>query len=237
MWQNAATDTLAVSVRELLPDSVLQNYSIPAADIPAIHGAQYFVWTVLLFILSCMVFREQIAEFMNWAVGFLRSPVKRTYSDTSSPVRFGLPLGFCVLLPVAAYLVYGTTSVKAPYLLVLGSLAGYYALRFLILGGISFVSGQRELVTALSRITCLFMMTATVVYCIVLIIGMFLPDLYPVLAGTVSAVIAAVLMLFYAVELLRIFFSFREPLLLTILYLCTLEILPAASAVTAILRY
>lgn len=222
---------------ELLPDSVLQSYDIPAAETPAIHGAQYFVWAVLLFILLCLVLREQIAEFMNWAGGFLRSPVKRSYSDTSQSVRFGLPLGFCVLLPVAAYLVYGTSSVQAPYFLILALLAGYYLLRFLILAGTAYVSGQREIVTLLSRISCLFLMAATVVYCIVLIIGMFLPDLYPVLTGTVSVVIAAVLLLIYTVELLRIFFSFKEPLLLTILYLCTLEILPVATALTAILRY
>ena len=237
MWRSAAIDSPGLTVSELFPDSLLQHYDIPAAGITVIHGAQYFVWAVLFFIFFCLVFRVQTSVFLSWAGGFARYPVKRTYYDTSPAVRLGLPIGFLVLLPVAAYLVYGTSSVEAPYLLILASLAGYYVMRFLFLAGMAYVSGERDLAAVLSRLSCLFFITATVVYCVILIIGMFLPDLYPVLTGPVSAVAAAVLLLLYSAELLRIFFSFREPLLLTILYLCTLEILPVVTAAVVVVRY
>ena len=145
-----------MTVSELFPDSLLQHYDIPAAGITVINGAQYFVWAVLFFIFFCLVFRVQTSVFLSWAGGFARYPVKRTYYDTSPAVRLGLPIGFLVLLPVAAYLVYGTSSVEAPYLLILASLAGYYVMRFLFLTGMAYVSGERDLAAVLSRLSCLF---------------------------------------------------------------------------------
>lgn len=236
MWQNAATDT-TVTVQDLLAGSVLQHYDLQAAAPPVILGAQYFVWTFIFMILFCLVFRGQISVFLSWAVEFLLIPVKRTYSDTSAAVRYGLPVSVVMLLPVAAYLAYGTAAVHAGYGLVLAVLSGYVLLRFLLLCGIGYVSGEKELVTAVHRFSCLAFMTVTVLFCVVLIVGMFLPDIYPVLTGKVSIVLGIIVMLVYLIGLTRIFFAFGEPPLLTILYLCTLEILPVAAAATSITRY
>lgn len=236
MWQNAATDT-TVAVQDLLPGSVLQYYDFQAAAPPAILGAQYFVWTFIFMILFCLIFRGQISVFLSWAVEFLRMPVKRTYSDTSAAVRYGLPVSVVMLLPVAAYLAYGTSAVRAGYGLLLAVLSGYVLVRFLILCGIGYVSGEKELVTAVHRFSCLAFMAVTVLFCVTLIIGMFLPDVYPFLTGNGFIALAIMLMLVYLVGLARIFFAFGEPPLLTILYLCTLEILPVAAAATSITRY
>lgn len=236
MWQSAATDTTH-TVQELLAGSVLQHYDLQAAAPPVILGAQYFVWTFIFMILFCLIFRGQISVFLSWALEFLRMPVKRTYSDTSAAVRYGLPVALVLLLPVAAYLAYGTAAVSAGYGLLLAVLSGYVFLRFLILCGIGYVSGEKELVTALHRFSSLAFMAVTVLSCVVLIVGMFLPDIYPLLTGKVSIVLGIILMLIYLIGLARIFFAFGEPPLLTILYLCTLEILPVAAAVTSITRY
>lgn len=237
MWQSAATDSLTTTVQELFSGSTVQHYSI-VSDAPYyIQGAQYFVWGILFLICFVLVFRGQTTAFLLWAAGFLRHPFKRTYSDTSPAVRYGLPVGFVIMLPVAAYLLYGAEMVEAPYLLILAVLAGYFLVRVLILRGISYVSGREEAVAVLVRGGYLFFMVLTAVFTIVFIIGMFLPDLYPFLMGPVCAVLTALLLLLYFIEQGRIFFAVKAPLLLTILYLCTLEIIPAATALVAVLRY
>ena len=237
MWQSAATDSLTTTVQELFRGSTVQHYSI-VSDAPYyIQGAQYFVWGILFLICFVLVFRDQTTAFLLWAADFLRHPFKRTYSDTSPAVRYGLPVGFVIMLPVAAYLLYGAGMVETPYLLILAVLAGYFLVRVLILRGISYVSGQEETVAVLVRGGYLFFMVLTAVYTIVFIIGMFLPDLYPFLMGPVCAVLSALLLLLYFIEQGRIFFAVKAPLLLTILYLCTLEIIPAATALVAVLRY
>lgn len=237
MWQNAAIESVPVTVQELLGSSRLQQYDISAVETASIQDAQYFVWAVIALIFFCLIFRNQTFVYLSWAGNFLRTPVKRTYYDTSPSVRYGLPLSMLLLIPLAAYLVYGTSTVEAPYYLILAIIAGYFVLRFLIMAGIAYVSGKSELAAVLNRSSSVGFMIVTALFCILLIVGMYLPGIYPVITGEAAFCLAGVLAFLYLVELLRIFFSFREPLLLTILYLCTLEILPAALAVACILRF
>ena len=237
MRLSGAIEYGTVSMQELLHGSTLQHYDIGTAVPPAIRGAQYFVWAILFLIFFCLVFRGQTAVFFSWAGSFLRSPVKRTYYDTSPAVRYGLPLSLILLLPLTAYLLYGTSAVGVPYILILAVLTGYFVLRFLILAGISYVSGENDLVTALNRMSCIGFMVVSAVFCILFIMGMFLPDLYPLLTDEVAVWLTAVLLVLYFIGLIRIFFAFKEPPLLTILYLCTLEIVPVALAAAAVLKY
>lgn len=226
-----------MTVGELWKGSLLHEYAMYAGHGSDMLGAQYFVWGLLFLIFFCFLFRSQTGLFFSWAGTFLLSPVKRTYFDTSASVRYGLPLSLLILTPVAAYLVYGTSAADAPYLLILGCIAGYLAFRYIIFRGISYVSGNSEPVTVLSRMTFLFFTLSTAIFCILLAVGMFLPDIYPFLMCKAAPAVSAVLVLLYFVELIRIFFAFKEPLLLSILYLCTLEMLPIAIAVVTILKY
>lgn len=237
MWRSGAIDNHGMPVQELFRDSVLQRYDIGAAAPPSVQVVQYFVWTVIFLIFFVLIFRNQTAVFLAWAGDFLRSPSKRTYFDTSSAVRYGLPLSMLILMPVAAYLVYGSLSVEAPYLLILAVIAGYTVLRLLLLAGIAYVSREGELVTSLIRAGFLAFILITFCYCILFVVGIFLPGLQPVLLGPGVMAVTSVFLFFYAVQLLRIFFVFKEPVLLTILYLCALEFLPIAAAIVTVLRY
>ncbi|HIZ87483.1 MAG TPA: DUF4271 domain-containing protein [Candidatus Coprenecus pullistercoris] len=236
MWLNAATD-LPVPVDELWRGSVLHGYDLSTVPAMFVPGTQYFVWAVLVLIFFCMIFRTPVGVFFSWAGGFLRSPAKRSYSETSASIRYGLPLSLAVFLPVFSFLVYGSGMVAAPYGVILGVLTAYFLIRLLILRGVSYCSGEKELVQSLYKVSLLFFMLLAIVFSVVFIIGMFLPDVFPLLVGTVSPVMAAAIMAVYYVEVLRIIFAFREPLFLSIVYLCTLEILPVALAVAVIIKF
>ena len=233
MWQNAVTDG---SVERLWPGSQLQHYVLPSAVESGIQGGQYFVWTILFLIVFGLVFRRPFSVFFTWMGGFFKSPVRRTYFDTSPAVRYGLLLSFVITLPISAFLVYGTQAVEAPYYVILGCICAYFALRFIVTSGISYVSGEDGFVTAVNRMSCVSFMTAVMVFCVIYILGMFMPDLFPVLTDKVAPAVSGVLVFLYLTEQLRIIFAFKEPLLMSILYLCTLEILPIAIAVATILK-
>ena len=134
MWQNAVTDG---SVERLWPGSQLQHYVLPSAVESGIQGGQYFVWTILFLIVFGLVFRRPFSVFFTWMGGFFKSPVRRTYFDTSPAVRYGLLLSFVITLPISAFLVYGTQAVEAPYYVILGCICAYFALRFIVTSGIS----------------------------------------------------------------------------------------------------
>ena len=235
MELSAVTDLLPV--QELLHGSVLQHYDIQAEALRTIQGAQYFVWAVLFLIFFSLIFRGQTGVLISWAVDFVRSPARRTYFTISAPVRYGLPLLFLLFLPLGAYLVYGASVIEVSYRLILAVIAGYFIIKAVILAGIAYVSREGEAMTAMARLNALFFILLTLSCSILFVIWIFLPDVPPVVVGTVAQVLSAGLMIFYAVELVRIFFTFREPLLLTILYLCTLEILPIATAVVTVFKY
>lgn len=237
MWPGVAIDGHVMPVQELFSSSVLHRYDIGMAAPPSMQGVQYFVWAVLFLIFFALVFRNQTGIILAWAWDFFRLPSKRTYSESSSAVRYGLPLSVLIFIPVAAYLVYGSLAVNTSYPLILAVIAGYMVLRLLLLAGIAYVSREGELVIALVRAGFLAFIGISFIYCILFIIGMFIPDLQPLLAGHAALAVAAAFMLIYVAELSRIFFAFREPVLLTILYLCTLEILPVAAATVIVLRY
>ena len=234
MWQNAVTDG---SVERLWPGSQLQHYVLPSAVESGIQGGQYFVWTILFLIVFGLVFRRPFSVFFTWMGGFFKSPVRRTYFDTSPAVRYGLLLSFVITLPISAFLVYGTQAVEAPYYVILGCICAYFALRFIVTSGISYVSGEDGFVTAVNRMSCVSFMTAVMVFCVIYILGMFMPDLFPVLTDKVAPAVSGVLVFLYLTEQLRIIFAFKEPLLMSILYLCTLEILPIVIAVATILKF
>lgn len=237
MWQSAATDTVC-PVDTLWEGSVLQNYRM-IADTSAggVQGAQYFVWTILFLIFFSLIFRSSCSVFLAWVGDFLRYPTKRTYSDTSSAVRLGMPVSLVILLPISAFLVYGTGAVSASYLLVLGVMAGYVVLRVLATSGISYVSHKNDMSTASNRMACVFFMIAVIAYSVIYLIGMFLPDVFRILTGKVVPVVSVVISVAYLIEQARIIFSFKEPVLLSILYLCTLEILPIVLSVATILKF
>ena len=222
---------------DLLPGSILHRYYMGTEAAPAIQGAGYFVWAVLFIIFFALIFKGQTAVFIAWAGDFIRFPAKRTYFTVSSAVSVGLPLTFLIFLPLAACLVYGPSVVDAPYWLILAVIAGYAVLKAIVLAGIGYASGEKEAMTVLARANALFFIILTLVLSILSVIWIFLPDVPPVVVGTVAEILTAAILLLYAVMLLRIFFAFREPLLLTILYLCTLEILPIATAVVTVFKY
>ena len=175
MWQNAVTDG---SIENLWPGSELQRYMLSSAVGTGIQGGQYFVWTILFLIFLGLILRRPFTVYFAWVGGFLKSPVRRTYSDTSPAVRYGLVLSLVVMIPVSAFLVYGTHAVAAPYYVILGCICAYFAIRFIVTSCIAYVSGEDGFVTVVN-----------------------------------------------------------EPLLLSILYLCTLEILPIVIAVATILKF
>ena len=222
MWQNAVTDG---SIESLWPGSELQHYAMPSAVESGVQGGQYFVWTILFLIVFGLVFRRPFSVYFTWMGGFFKSPVRRTYSDTSPAVRYGLLLSFVIALPISAFLVYGTQAVGAPYYVILGCICAYFALRFIVTSGISYVSGEKGFVTVVNRMAYVFFMLAVMAFCVVYILGMFLPDIFQTLVHNVVPVLSGVLVLIY------------EPLLLSILYLCTLEILPIVIAVATILKF
>ncbi len=235
MQLSGATDSLTVG--NLLPGSILQTYNVGAEAAPAIQGAGYFVWAVLFIIFFALIFKGQTGIFIAWAGDFIRFPAKRTYFTTSSAVSVGLPLTVLMFLPLAACLVYGPSAVVAPYWLILAVMAGYAVLKAVVLAGIGYVSGEKEAMTALARANALFFIILTLMLSILTVIWVFLPDVPPVVVGAVAETLTALLLLIYGVMLVRIFFAFREPLLLTILYLCTLEIMPIATAVVTVFKY
>lgn len=234
MWQNAVTDG---SIESLWPGSELQHYAMPSAVESGVQGGQYFVWTILFLIVFGLVFRRPFSVYFAWMGGFFKSPVRRTYSDTSPAVRYGLLLSFVIALPISAFLVYGTQAVEAPYYVILGCICAYFAIRFIVTSCIAYVSGEDGFVTVVNRMAYVFFMIAVMVFCVVYILGMFLPDIFQALVHNVVPALSGVLVLIYLVEHLRIIFAFKEPLLLSILYLCTLEILPIVIAVATILKF
>ena len=191
----------------------------------------------MFLIVIGFIFRRSFSVFFTWMGGFLKNPVRRTYSDTSPAVRYSLMLSFAVMLPVSAFLVYGIRAVTAPYYVILGCICAYFALRFIVTSGISYVSGENGFVMVVNRMACVFFMLAVVVFCIIYILGMFLPDMFPILVDKVAPIVSGILIFLYLVEHLRIIFAFKEPLLMSILYLCTLEILPIVIAVATILKF
>ena len=141
------------------------------------------------------------------------------------------------MIPVSAFLVYGTNAVAAPYYVILGCICAYFAIRFIVTSCIAYVSGEDGFVTVVNRMAYVFFMIAVMVFCVVYILGMFLPDIFQALVHNVVPALSGVLVLIYLIEHLRIIFAFKEPLLLSILYLCTLEILPIVIAVATILKF
>lgn len=235
MWPNAAIEG---AVDSLWRGSLLQQYDeIAAVAESGIRGGQYFVWTILFLILSGFVFRRQCSVFFTWAGGFLKSPVRRTYYDTSPAVRYGLPVSFAVGLPLSAFLIYGAGAVDAPFYVILICLAAYFLLRSVVMAGVLYVSGEDGFITAVNRMACVFFMLSVVFFSLCYMSGMFVPGIFHILLSNVVPVVFAVLAFLYLVELVRIIFAYREPLLLSILYLCTLEILPMAIAVATVLKF
>ena len=226
MWQSAVTEA---AVDSLWRGSVLHSYDVPYVVAGGVQGGQYFVWTILFLIFFGLIMRGQCSLFFAWTAGFLKNPAKRTYSETSPAVRYGLP--------VSAFLIYGTEAVAFPYLWILAVLCAYVVLRLAVTRCITYVTGEKEFVTAVNRMAGVFVILAVMVFCVIYLAGMFLPEAYPALRGTVSPAVAALLGLVYLTEHIRIIFAFKEPLLLSILYLCTLEILPIALAVATILKF
>lgn len=236
MWQGVATDTVR-SVGDLWSGSALQRYDIVMVDAPGVQGGQYFVWAVLFIIFLSLLLRRPFSVYFTWAGGFLKYPARRTFYDTSASVRLGLPVSLAISLPLSAFLVYGMGGVSAGYLTVLGVIAAYAASRLLITSGISYVSRGNAMVAASNRMACVFFTIAVLLFTVVYIIGMFIPDVLAVLGEKVVPAISAVLVLLYLVEQTRIIFSFKEPVFLSILYLCTLEILPIVLSVATILKF
>ncbi|HIZ85389.1 MAG TPA: DUF4271 domain-containing protein [Candidatus Coprenecus stercoravium] len=235
MRLNAVIDMLPVD--GLWEGSRLSVYEVFPQVPFSVEGTQYFVWGILFLIFFCLVFRTPAAALALWAGGFMRSPAKRTYFDTSAAVRFGLPVSMVIFLPVFSFLIYGSGAVDAPYALILGVVAGFILLRAAVLQGIAYVTGEKDFVQTAGRAFMLFFLLVTAVFCVVYIIGMFLPDIFPVLAGKVIPALSILLLAVYVIELLRIIFAFKEPVFLSILYLCTLEFLPIATAVVTIIKY
>ena len=234
MWQSAVTEA---AVDSLWRGSVLHSYDVPYVVAGGVQGGQYFVWTILFLIFFGLIMRGQCSLFFVWTAGFLKNPAKRTYSETSPAVRYGMPVSLIIALPVSAFLIYGTEAVAFPYLWILAVLCAYVVLRLAVTRCITYVTGEKEFVTAVNRMAGVFVILAVMVFCVIYLAGMFLPEAYPALRGTVSPAVAALLGLVYLTEHIRIIFAFKEPLLLSILYLCTLEILPIALAVATILKF
>lgn len=235
MWQNAATDS--IPLENLWSGSVLQSYEVPVYTVTGVQGGQYFVWAILFLIFFALVFREPFSALFSWMGGFVRFPARRTYSDTSAAVRYGLPVSLVLMLPVSAFLVYGTGAVSASYVAVLAVISLCAVLRVAVTYGIAYVSGERDFVALANRLACVFFIVAVLIFSVIYMVGMFVPGIFQVLEKDVVPAVSAILVLIYVTEHLRIIFSFKEPVLLSILYLCTLEILPIAIAVATILKF
>lgn len=236
MWQNAATDN-AIPLGNLWNGSVLQSYEVPQYAVAGVQGGQYFVWAILFLIFFALVFRDPFSAFFSWAGGFLKFPARRTYSDTSAAVRYGLPVSLVLMLPVSAFLVYGTQAISAAYMVILAVIASCAVLRVAVTYGIAYVSGEREFIMSVNRMACVFFIIAVMIFSVIYMVGMFVPGVFQVLKSEIVPVVSTVLVLIYVAEQSRIIFTFREPVLLSILYLCTLEILPIAIAVATILKF
>lgn len=235
MLQNGGTDTL-YSVSELWEGSVLHNPGLPAGPEPLQIGNGIFSWILIALIVMALVFRDVLKSFNVWLANFIYSPDQRNFTDMALP-RLFFPVIFLVFIPVSAFMVYGLGLVRTEYYVILSVLAGYFVLKALVLSCISYVTGEKGLVLSLVKMMAVALFIFTQIAILLYAAGMFFPQFLPEILLKVSPVVGGALFILYLIQLSRIFFSFGEPPLLSILYLCTFEMLPAGLAMATIIKF
>ena len=235
MQQNAVTDTL-YSVQELWSGSVLHEYGlyVPSESLPA--GNSIFAWILIGMIVLALLCRSNLDKFRVWLVNFICSPDQRNFSDMNLPGIF-FPTVYVIFIPVVSFMVYGIKLVDTGYLTVLSVLSGYFVFRFFVFAAIRYVTGEDALTASLMKLLTVFLVLMSVCSILIYTAAMFFPAIIPDPVMKVALVTGGILFFMYLMQLFRIFFSFGEPPILSILYLCTLEILPLGLAIGLIIDF
>lgn len=235
MRQNAVTDTL-YPVQDLWNGSVLHEYCLYPIPDPIPAGNNIFAWILIGMIILALLCRNNLDKFRVWLVNFIYSPDQRNFSDMNLSGIF-FPVVYLIFVPVASFMVYGMQLADTGYMTVLCVLSGYFVARFLILAGIRYVTGENALAASLMKLLTVFFALVSVCATVIYAACMFFPEIFPDPVMKVALVTGGTIFFMYLIQLFRIFFSFGEPLFLSILYLCTLEILPVCLAIGMIIDF
>lgn len=220
------------SVENLWKGSFLTKYEL--YDGPSL-SAQGDVWIASLLLAAVafvLLFRKGVWQLVTDYCVMIFSPgVSCNYSKN----RMKSALLFAGMLSFAAYLLSITFCTDETFLKIFSCALLFFVSKWVIMCGISYVSEEKELIGRLISLqTVLFIVAALVLFLLyAAVLFLFGGDMQ-----TIKYVAYTVLSLFgviYAVDIVRIFFTYKVPLFFAIMYLCTLEVLPILLIVKMIL--
>lgn len=218
-------------------DSALSLFEIPSVGM---NGSRpddiVFAIIMLFFIGFILLFKNKVSTFSLNIFNLFKSPFGRQFN--ASPMRFRLRLisAFIIMLPVMAFMFLRLEIKEWSFFSIMLAILAFFIAKTLILYGIGYVSGEKKMFEAITKILYAGFIIGTAVFFLMFAIETLL-NMIPGRFYTVSALILLIVFgILYLIEIARIIFSRKLPPFLSILYLCTLEILPLLMIIVTISR-
>ena len=147
-----------------------------------------------------------------------------------------LDVAFIIMLPLFSFALSHFSQINLSFLTIALTVLIFFLLKTIILSGIGFVSGEKDIFSAIIKISY----ATFIVISVIVFFFSSLESLLTIIPSRIYIYIAlgllALLGILYLIELGKIIFTRKLPPFLSILYLCTFEILPVLMIVVIISR-
>ena len=237
MGQNAVTDTLG-GIDLAWPGSVLSVFDVPAPS-PGIllYDGQYFAWGMLCLIIITLVFRRHVRDFFSSLTAIVLFP---SSGQRYKGFPFQLGAAFVVATGILCFVMsdFGAVSrdnFDYPALLLV--IGGAMALKAVVLLLSGYVSSDMGFVLQAMRLFAVFTVLSAIMSILLYPVAYFVPDGAAEAVRVTAIVLASLVAAAYLFDIVRIIFTFQISPFFSFLYLCTLEILPAALLVATVVKY
>ncbi len=224
-------------------DSVWTQSSVSIPQIPQAETLDVYMSdkvvgiAAIVIILIFLIFNKGLISFLGHIFKFTASTLILRKTEKRSAFSSFTILMFIGSLPVCFFLLSKYGLLTGRFWWLIGGVALFFLIRALVLYVIGKISSREELFSSLTDLSMSFVIIATIVLTISFPFTYFVEmssGFY--IFRIVISVILILLLALYVADVSGLIFSSRAPLFLSILYLCTLEILPLSMAIVAVVR-
>lgn len=218
-------------------DSTLSLFEIPSVGTIMSRPDNFlFSIIVLISIFLLFLFRRQIYDFYLNIAAFLKFPFERKFSEPGAGLGIQLAIAFVIALPLFSFSLSHVHYLNVSFFTVLLTVLIFFLMKTIVLLSVGYVSGDREIFSAVIKVSyAIFIAVSVIVF-----FFSSLESLLTIIPSRIHVYIAlgllTILGIFYLIELVKIIFTRKLPPFLSILYLCTFEILPVLMIVVLISR-
>ena len=218
-------------------DSTLSLFEIPSVG-AIMSRPDNFLFSIIILatVFLLFLFRRQVYDFYTNIISFLKFPFERKFNEPGTNFIMQLAVAFIIMLPLFSFALSHFSQINLSFLTIALTVLIFFLLKTIILSGIGFVSGEKDIFSAIIKISY----ATFIVISVIVFFFSSLESLLTIIPSRIYIYIAlgllALLGILYLIELGKIIFTRKLPPFLSILYLCTFEILPVLMIVVIISR-